>query len=114
MFKYSDLLIILALVLITAPDALASAGSGAGLPFESWLESLENSATGPVAFSVSGIALVVCGLTLAFGGDLPGFFRQFIFLILVMAVVLCAANVKAQFFGKGALIAHACETIRMV
>ena len=95
------------MVVICVPDALASAGS-------SWLQSLEDSVTGPVAFSISGIALVVCGLTLAFGGDLPGFFRQFVFLILVMAIVLCAANIKAQFFGKGALIAHGHETVRMV
>ena len=102
------------MVVICVPDALASAGSGGGLPYESWLQSLEDSVTGPVAFSISGIALVVCGLTLAFGGDLPGFFRQFVFLILVMAIVLCAANIKAQFFGKGALIAHGHETVRMV
>ncbi len=106
-------MIMAAIAVICIPDALASAGSGGGLPYESWLETLENSVTGPVAFSVSGIAIVVCGLTLAFGGDLPGFFRQLIFLILVMAVVLCAANIKAQFFGKGALIAHY-EITRMV
>ena len=102
------------MVVICVPDALASAGSGGGMPYESWLQSLEDSVTGPVAFSISGIAIVVCGLTLAFGGDLPGFFRQLVFLILVMAIILCAAHIKSQFFGKGALIAHACETIRMV
>ena len=84
------------------------------MPFEPWLQSLEDSVTGPVAFTISGIAIVVCGLTLVFGGDLPGFFRQFVFLILVMAIILCSANIKSQLFGRGALIAHACETIRMV
>ena len=102
------------MVVICVPDALASAGSGGGMPYESWHQSLEDSVTGPVAFSNSGIAIVVCGLTLAFGGDLPGFFRQLVFLILGMAIILCAANIKSQFFGKGALIAHACETIWMV
>lgn len=114
MLKYSALIIALALVLAAAPDALASAGSGAGLPFESWLQSLESSATGPVAFSISGIGIVVCGFTLVLGGDLPGFFRQFIFLVLVMAVILCAANIKAQFFGKGSLISHSYETTKVV
>ena len=48
------------------------------------------------------------------GGDLPGFFRQFIFLVLVMAVILCAANIKAQFFGKGSLISLSYETPKVV
>ena len=112
MLKYSAFIIALALVLAVAPDALASAG--AGLPFESWLQSLESSATGPVAFSISGIGIVVCGFTLVLGGDLPGFFRQFIFLVLVMAVILCAANIKAQFFGKGSLISLSYETTKVV
>lgn len=49
------------MVVICVPDALASAGSGGGMPYESWLQSLEDSVTGPVAFSISASPLSFAG-----------------------------------------------------
>lgn len=85
-------------------DALASAAEGGGLPYESWLTSLQKSVTGPVAFALSIIGIVVAGGALIFGGDLNGFFRSMIFLVLVMALIIGANNVMTSFFGKGAVI----------
>jgi type IV secretion system protein VirB2 len=91
--------------LLLGPDAYASQGSGGGLPYEGWLTSLQNSVTGPVAFSVALIGIVVAGSTLIFGGELSGFFRTIIFLVLVMALLIGAQNMMGTFFGKGAEIA---------
>lgn len=88
-------------------EAHASVGSGGSLPYESWLESLRKSVTGPVAFALSIIGIVVAGGVLIFGGDLNGFFRTLIFLVLVMALLVGAENVMSTFFGSGALIAAA-------
>lgn len=71
-------------------DAAASVGTGGSLPYESWLESLRNSVTGPVAFALSITGIVIAGGVLIFGGDLNGFFRTLIFLVLVMALIVGA------------------------
>lgn len=98
---------LLLLVLFTPLAALASEGSSGGLPYESWLSSLRSSVTGPVAFSLSIIGLVIAGGVLIFGGDLNGFFRTLFFLVLVMALLVGAQNVMSNFFGRGAEIASA-------
>lgn len=95
----------LALLLLVPQHALASTGTGGSLPYESWLTNLQNSVTGPVAFALSIIGIVVAGGVLIFGGDLNGFFRTLIFLVLVMALLVGAQNVMSTFFGRGAEIA---------
>lgn len=97
--------LLLALFLLAPQHAIASEGTGGSLPYESWLTNLRNSVTGPVAFALSMIGIVVAGGVLIFGGDLNGFFRTMIFLVLVMALLLGAQNVMSTFFGRGAEIA---------
>lgn len=101
---YSGLLVILALFLLAPLPAFASEGTGGSLPYEGWLTNLRNSVTGPVAFALSIIGIVVAGGVLIFGGDLNGFFRTLIFLVLVMALLVGAQNVMSSFFGRGAEI----------
>jgi hypothetical protein len=68
---------------------------------------LRNSVTGPVAFSLSMIGIVVAGGALVMGGDLSGFFRTLIFIVLVFAFLVGAQNMMSNFFGRGAEIAAA-------
>jgi type IV secretory pathway VirB2 component (pilin) len=100
-------------LLLAPPQAIASEGTGGSLPYESWLANLRNSVTGPVAFALSIIGIVVAGGVLIFGGDLNGFFRTMIFLVLVMALLIGAQNVMGTFFGRGAEIA-AMENVQQV
>ncbi|MCU7799130.1 MAG: TrbC/VirB2 family protein [gamma proteobacterium symbiont of Lucinoma myriamae] len=93
------------LALIVPLDAFATVGTGGGLPYESWMTSLRNSVTGPVAFTLSIVGIVIAGGVLIFGGDLNGFFRTFIFLVLVMAFIVGVNNILSSFFGRGAEIA---------
>jgi type IV secretory pathway VirB2 component (pilin) len=97
--------IVLVFMLLLPYSAMASEGTGGGLPYESWLVELRNSVTGPVAFALSIIGIVIAGGVLIFGGDLNGFFRTLIFLTLVMALLVGAQNVMSTFFGRGAEIA---------
>lgn len=90
--------------------ASAATGGGGSLPYEDWLTNLRNSATGPVAFSLSIIGIVIAGGVLIFGGDLNGFFRSLIFLTLVMALLVGAQNVMSTYFGRGAVIAALSDT----
>jgi type IV secretion system protein VirB2 len=96
---------ILAFFLLMPHPAFASQGTGGSLPYEDWLTNLRNSVTGPVAFALSIIGIVVAGGILIFGGELNGFFRTLIFIVLVMALLVGAENMMSNFFGRGAEIA---------
>jgi type IV secretion system protein TrbC len=97
-------------VLFLAPEhAFASEGTSGGLPYETWLTNLRNSVTGPVAFALSIVGIVIAGGVLIMGGDLNGFFRTLIFLVLVMALLVGAQNIMSGFFGRGAEIAMSAE-----
>lgn len=96
--------VVVALFALLSPDAQAAAGAGGNLPYEDWLTNLRNSVTGPVAFALSIIGIVVAGGVLIFGGDLNGFFRTLMFIVLVMAFLVGAQNVMANFFNRGAVI----------
>lgn len=106
LFGYMAFSFLLLAILITPEHAFA-ASSGAGtLPYEDWLTTLRESVTGPVAFALSIIGIVVAGGVLIFGGDLNGFFRTLIFLVLVMALIVGANNVMKNFFGTSAELAE--------
>jgi len=68
--------------------------------------SLRNSVTGPVAFTLSIVGIVVAGGILIFGGELNAFFRTLIFIVLVMALLIGAQNIMTNLFG-GAVITPA-------
>ena len=105
------MLVLLAFLFLAPQHAFASTGTGGSLPYEGWLTNLQNSVTGPVAFALSIIGIVVAGGVLIFGGDLNGFFRTLIFLVLVMALLVGAQNVMSTFFGRGAEIAAIGEAL---
>ena len=88
-----------------ADTAYASAGGGGGLPYESALAKLRDSATGPVGFSFSILGIVAAGGVLIFGGDVSGFFRTITMLVLVIALLVGSAGVMQTLFGQGATIA---------
>lgn len=94
--------------------AYASAGGGGGLPYESALVKLQQSATGPVAFVLSIVGIVVAGGTLIFGGDLSGFFRTMVILVLVIGILVSSVNVLQTLFGQGATIAFGMDVLSSV
>ena len=108
---YLGLLGLLALMMLVPQHALASEGTGGSLPYEGWLTNLRNSVTGPVAYTLSLVGIVVAGGILIFGGELNGFFRTLIFIVLVMALLVGAQNMMTTFFGRGAEIAVMTESV---
>ena len=69
------------------------------LPWEGPLIKLKNSLSGPVALSVSVIAIVVTGATLVFGGELGEFARRMIMLVMVISLLVMSQNVLSGFFS---------------
>ncbi|HHJ1295561.1 conjugal transfer system pilin TrbC [Pseudomonas sp. 17391] len=105
-FGYLAFSFLLLAVMVAPDNAMAASSTGGSLPYESWLTSLRTSVTGPVAFALSIIGIVVAGGVLIFGGDLNGFFRTLIFLVLVMALIVGANNIMTGFFGTSAELAQ--------
>jgi len=100
---YTPLVLTFLGLLLFANNALAAVGAGGALPYESWLVNLRNSVTGPVAFTLSIVGIVVAGGILIFGGELNAFFRTLIFIVLVMALLVGANNIMTNLF-QGAVI----------
>lgn len=92
------------LLLIVAHPAFASNTSGGGLPFDDWFTKIRQSVTGPFAFTASVVGLVGAGATLIFGGDMNGFLRTLIFIVLVLCFLVAAQNTIAAITGQGAEI----------
>jgi len=112
-FLYMGIIALLAIAILAPTSAFASEGTGGSLPYESWLTNLRNSVSGPVAFTISIIGIVVAGGVLIFGGELNGFFRTLIFIVLVMALLVGAQNMMGTFFGRGAEIAYLTDQIQI-
>jgi type IV secretion system protein VirB2 len=95
----------IATALILMPDAaLASSSSSGSLPWESPLKTVSDSLTGPVAYAISLIGVVVTGAMLIFGGEINEFARRIIMLVLVIALLVSATNIMSSLFNSGAIV----------
>ncbi|HHY0626467.1 TrbC/VirB2 family protein [Vibrio parahaemolyticus] len=85
--------------------SFAANASSTGLPWESPLERIVDSITGPVAFGASALGIVAGSVGLIFGGELDGFIRTIMMIGLVVAVIVGAINLLTMLFGvSGALV----------
>ena len=95
------------MMFLSAHPAFAAATAGGGLPFDDWFTTIRSSITGPFAFTASIVGLVGAGATLIFGGDMNGFLRTLIFIVLVLCFIVAAQNTLAAITGQGAEITAA-------
>ena len=96
---------LLTCAVLAIPDlASAATGGGSGLPWETPLETLRDSITGPVAYTISLLGVVVAGAALVFGGEINDFVRRMIMLVLVISLIIFAANFLSTLFNTGAVI----------
>jgi type IV secretion system protein VirB2 len=99
------LLVLAAVVLCLFGPTDLLAGSAESLPWEGPLEKLSNSLTGPVAQAVCLIAIVICGLTLIFGGEMGEFAKRTIYIVIVVAFILGASGfIRSMFVSTGAVL----------
>jgi type IV secretion system protein VirB2 len=90
--------------------ALASSGGG-GLPWESPLQQIQQSITGPVAGFIALAAVAIAGGMLIFGGELNDFARRLCYIALVGGVLLGATQIVALFGATGASIGQAGQDV---
>ena len=83
----------------------AFASSTTGLPWEKPLEKIVQSITGPWAFGISLLAIAACAWGLLWGGEMGEFIRRLVMAIMVIAILVGAANLLSLLFGgSGAVI----------
>lgn len=86
------------------PAMAAATDAGTALPYESWLSDFQKSLTGPVAFAISLIGIVVSGISLILGGgEIRGFARTMVYIVLVMTLLIGANSLMSNFFNGASL-----------
>lgn len=96
--------LLMCLLFLATQLAWAGGGGGGGLPWETPLNRVAQSMTGPVALSISLIALMVAGGTLVFGGELSEFARRSCVAVLAIAFLVLGAGFMTTLFGVGGAV----------
>lgn len=78
--------------------------AGTGLEWETPFQQFYQSITGPVAFGIAFLGIVVCGAVLIWGGEINEFVRRMVMVILVVAVIMFAGNILRRMFAGGAAV----------
>ena len=92
----------LMLFALLAGDVLAS-GGGSGMPWESALQSVADSITGPVAFTIAVFAFVGAGAMLVWqGGEMGPVLKILLGIVMGVALIVCAAPFLEKAFGVSA------------
>ncbi len=87
--------------LIASPAFASSSGS---LPWKGPLQQIQQSITGPVAFSIALAAIAIAGGMLIMGGELNDFARRLMYIVLVAGILLGAAQIVSLFGATGATV----------
>ena len=98
--------LVLGVIVLAAihPETAHASTAGGGLPWDGPLTTLKNDLTGPVAFTISLLAMVACGAALVFGGEINEFVRRIIMLVLVVAFITGVVNVAGALGITGAVV----------
>ena len=91
-------LVVVAAVLILASPALAGTTGGTAMPWETPLQTVQDSLSGPVAKAIGIIAIVITGLGFAFaeGGSAM---RKGIGIVFGLAIAFTATTFISSFFS---------------
>lgn len=100
------------LLFFSADAFAASSGSAQGLPWEGPIEKLRNSLSGPVAFAIALLGIVVCGAMLIWGGEISEFVRRIIMLVLVVSVIVFANSLLTGQLFSGATVPDSADALR--
>ncbi len=80
------------------PSLAFATSSGTAMPWDSPLQTISQSISGPVAYVIVVLGIVVGGGTLIFGGDLNGFARSVLLVVAFGAFVLGATSIISSLF----------------
>ena len=75
-----------------------------GMPWETPLETIQKSLTGPVAMVISLIGIFVAGGTLIFGGELGEFARKIVMIVLLVAFMVAGSSILSGLFTTSSAV----------
>jgi type IV secretory pathway VirB2 component (pilin) len=103
-FALRCLLLMVICMFVVSMPSFASTGAS-GLPWETPLQTVTNSLTGPVALAISVAALFACGAALVFGGEMSEFVKRALYAVMAIAFIVGGSAFISKVFNfTGALI----------
>jgi type IV secretion system protein VirB2 len=96
------MLAIAALLFLCMTHPAHASEAATGLEWENPFIAFYKSITGPVAFGIAFLGIVVCGAVLIWGGEINEFVRRMVMVILVVAVIMFAGALLRRMFAGGA------------
>jgi len=96
---------VIGIAVIVLALATPAHAAGSGMPWEGPLDQILQSIEGPVAKIIGTLAIIITGLTLAFG-DTGGGFRKLMQIVFGLSIAFTATSFFLSFFsfGGGAVI----------
>jgi type IV secretion system protein VirB2 len=91
------------LALVSNALALASTSS-TGLPWETPLETVKQSLTGPVAAGISVVGIAAGGMALVFGGELSEFAKRSCYAVIATGVIVGAGTIMSTLFSSSSAV----------
>jgi len=85
-------------ILLVLAMSSAAYGAGSGMPWESPLQKILDSTSGPVAKVLGTLAIIVTGLGLAFG-EAGGGMRRMLQIVFGLSIVFTAGSFFLSFFS---------------
>ena len=98
------MLLALLVVIMVHPDTAHAASAGGNLPWDGPFTTLRTDITGPVAFTISLLAMVAAGAALVFDGEINEFVRRIIMLVLVASFIVGVTNLASALGISGAMV----------
>lgn len=105
------LLAVVVTVVIADPVWASETGTDDSIPWEGVFEKLRKSISGPVAFTIGLFSVIGIGTAMAFGGDMNGWLRSAIILVLASAFVVSAPSMMKVLSTDAATIAYAVSNL---
>lgn len=96
--KVQGLVALMTALFVSTSNAFAA---GTGMPWEGPLDQILQSMSGPVAKAIGVIAIIVTGLTLAFGEG-GGGMRKMLWVVFGLTIAFAATSFFLSFFGFSA------------
>ena len=91
------------LALISSAVSYASSTS-TGLPWETPLQTVKQSLTGPVAAGISVVGIAAGGMALVFGGELSEFAKRSCYAVIATAVIVGAGTIMSTLFSSSSAV----------
>ena len=101
MYRYP---LLLCVMLLIGAATVAQAATTTGLPWESAMDTIKESLTGPIPLAISLIGICIAGGTLIFGGELGQFARSAVMLTMVIALLVGSGSILTTLFGASSTL----------